>query len=121
MQRNNSEQDKSATETVVLAQGCGQKTAILRFFVLLISAHPSKDNPNFRPPEALWLGMLRGTGPLVAITNPVKTSTTIPCHCGNFAEARGSTISALADWPLLCGVSLTGVFMGTKLSVPALR
>jgi hypothetical protein len=66
-------------------------------------------------------GSLRGAGPFVAITNPVETSTTIPCHCGNFAEARGSTISALADWHRLCGVSLSGVFMGTKLSVPASR
>jgi hypothetical protein len=42
MQRNNSEQEKFATETVVFAQSRGQKTAILRFFVLLISTHPFK-------------------------------------------------------------------------------
>jgi hypothetical protein len=66
-------------------------------------------------------GSLRGAGLLVAITDPVETSTTIPWHCGNFAEMRGSTMSALADWHRLCGVNLTGVFLGTKLSVPALR
>ena len=29
--------------------------------------------------------------------------------------------ATLADWHRLCGVNLTGVFLGTKLSVPALR
>ncbi len=29
--------------------------------------------------------------------------------------------ATLADWDRLCGVNLTGVFLGTKLSVPALR
>ena len=29
--------------------------------------------------------------------------------------------ATLADWNRLCGVNLTGVFLGTKLSVPALR
>jgi 3(or 17)beta-hydroxysteroid dehydrogenase len=60
-------------------------------------------------------------GPLLAITNLVATSTTIPCHCGNFAEARASTIGALADWHRLCGVNLTGPVLGTKVSVLALR
>jgi hypothetical protein len=120
MQRNNSEQEKSATETVVFAQGRGQKTAILRFFVSLISSHPSKNNPNSGRLRFYGSGSLRRTGPTHR-NYSVETSTTIPCHCGNFAEARGSTISALADWHRLCGVSLSGIFMGTKLSVPALR
>jgi NADP-dependent 3-hydroxy acid dehydrogenase YdfG len=29
--------------------------------------------------------------------------------------------ATLADWHRLCSVNLTGVFLGTKLSVPALR
>jgi NAD(P)-dependent dehydrogenase (short-subunit alcohol dehydrogenase family) len=29
--------------------------------------------------------------------------------------------ATLADWHRLCGVNLTGVFLGTKLAVPALR
>jgi len=44
----------------------------------------------------------------------------MPCHCGNFAE-RAVRQSALADWHRLCGVNLTGVSLGTKLSVAALR
>jgi NAD(P)-dependent dehydrogenase (short-subunit alcohol dehydrogenase family) len=38
-------------------------------------------------------------GPLVAI-NSVETSTTIPCHCGNFAEARGSRQQTLNRIPI---------------------
>jgi 3(or 17)beta-hydroxysteroid dehydrogenase len=29
--------------------------------------------------------------------------------------------ASLADWQRLCGVNLTGVFLGTKLALPALR
>ena len=35
--------------------------------------------------------------------------------------AQGWPQSALADWHRLCGVNLTGVSLGTKLSVAALR
>src|SRR6476620_6720180 len=34
---------------------------------------------------------------------------------------KGIEEATLADWHRLCGVNLTGVFLGTKLSVPALR
>ena len=66
-------------------------------------------------------GSLRGAGPTHRNYQLVETSTTIPYDCGNFAEARGSTIGALADWHRLCGVNLTGAVLGTKLSVAALR
>jgi NAD(P)-dependent dehydrogenase (short-subunit alcohol dehydrogenase family) len=34
---------------------------------------------------------------------------------------RGVEQASLADWQKLCGVNLTGVFLGTKLALPALR
>jgi NAD(P)-dependent dehydrogenase (short-subunit alcohol dehydrogenase family) len=34
---------------------------------------------------------------------------------------RGIEQATLADWQRLCGVNLTGVFLGTKLAMPALR
>jgi NAD(P)-dependent dehydrogenase (short-subunit alcohol dehydrogenase family) len=35
--------------------------------------------------------------------------------------AKGLEEASLADWHRLCAVNLTGVFLGTKLSLPALR
>jgi NAD(P)-dependent dehydrogenase (short-subunit alcohol dehydrogenase family) len=34
---------------------------------------------------------------------------------------KGSEESTLEDWHQICGVNLTGVFLGTRLAVPALR
>ncbi|MCW5744928.1 MAG: glucose 1-dehydrogenase [Alphaproteobacteria bacterium] len=34
---------------------------------------------------------------------------------------RGIEDATMADWQRLCGVNLTGVFLGTKLAMPALR
>ncbi|TXL74245.1 glucose 1-dehydrogenase [Vineibacter terrae] len=34
---------------------------------------------------------------------------------------RGIEQASLADWQKLCGVNLTGVFLGTKIAMPALR
>jgi 3(or 17)beta-hydroxysteroid dehydrogenase len=34
---------------------------------------------------------------------------------------KGSEESTLEDWHRICGVNLTGVFLGTKLAIPALR
>ena len=34
---------------------------------------------------------------------------------------KSSEEASLADWNRLCGVNLTGVFLGTKLAIPALR
>src|SRR5262249_20352310 len=35
--------------------------------------------------------------------------------------AKGLEEASLADWHRLCSVNLTGVFLGTKLALPALR
>jgi 3(or 17)beta-hydroxysteroid dehydrogenase len=35
--------------------------------------------------------------------------------------AKSLEEASLADWQRLCGVNLTGVFLGTKLALPALR
>jgi NAD(P)-dependent dehydrogenase (short-subunit alcohol dehydrogenase family) len=34
---------------------------------------------------------------------------------------KGSEEATLAEWHRLCGINLTGVFLGTKLAIPALR
>jgi hypothetical protein len=62
MQRNNSQQAKSATKTIVSAQGRGQKTAILRFFVVE-SAQPSKITLISGRRGSMVAASLRGAGP----------------------------------------------------------